>query len=115
MTNLTENQRYHLILADIAMAAAIRTHDAGHAVVIAAGDYVPACVRDGWLAQNEDPALRKRITAMASAGVASLQGVTAERLAAAAETYGVPLAAGLAERMVEFFADKRNAVLTYDK
>jgi len=115
MTALTDNQRYHLILADIAMAAAIRTHDRDHAVAVEAGAYEPACIRDGWLARNQDAGLRTRVTAMASAGVASLQGVTAERLAAAAETYGVPLAPELAERIVGHFADKRNAVLTYDR
>ena len=115
MTNLTDNQRYHLILADIAMAAAIRTHDCGSAVTVGAEDYSPASIRDSWLAGNQDPALRRRVTAMATAGVASLQGVTAERLATAAQTYGVPLAPGLAEQMVEHFAAKRDAVLTYDR
>jgi hypothetical protein len=115
MSTLTENQRYHLILADIAMAAAIRTHDQGYVIATGAEDYVPACIRDGWLARNQDPELRKRVTAMASAGVASLQGVTAERLAAAAQTYGVPLTPDLAERMVDHFAARRDAVLTYDR
>jgi hypothetical protein len=115
MSTLTDNQRYHLILADIAMAAAIRTLDGAHVIAISAEAYVPACLRDAWLAQTTDPGLRKRVSAMASAGVASLQGVTAERLAAAAETYGVPLALELAEHIVEHFNAKRDAILTYDR
>lgn len=115
MDNLTDNQRYHLILADIAMAAAIRTYDPGYVIAFGDGGYGPADVRDRWLAGPPDDGLRRRVTALANAGVASLQGQPAAKLAAAAAAYGIPLAPGLAERMAGHFADKRNAVLTYDK
>ena len=95
---LSANQRYHMVLADIAMAAAIKTFDPGYA--IAGGETcAPRSVRDSWLAQCSDESLKKRVSAMASAGVNSLKALDADQLAAAAERYGVSLADGASELM----------------
>ena len=110
---LSANQRYHLVLADIAMAAAIKTFDPDY--TIAAEGYAPGSVRDAWLAQCCDESLRKRVSAMASAGVNSLKALSADRLTAAAETYGIPLAEGAGESLAEHFEAKRNAVLSYNR
>jgi hypothetical protein len=111
---LSANQRYHLMLADIAMAAAIKTHDPAY--VIAGGEArAPGSVRDAWLAQCGDEALKKRVNAMASAAINSLKALPAEKLAAAAETYGVALADGASERLADHFEAKRHAVLSYNR
>jgi hypothetical protein len=111
---LSANQRYHLMLADIAMAAAIKTFDSGYAV--AGGDsYAPGSVRDAWLAQCSDEGLKKRVSAMATAGVHALKALSAEQLAAAAENYGIALADGMSERLADHFEAKRNAVLSYNR
>jgi hypothetical protein len=110
---LSANQRYHLMLADIAMAAAIKTHDPGYA--IAGGSVAPGALRDAWLAQCGDESLKKRVSAMASAGVNALKALPAEKLAAAAATYGIALADGASERLADHFESKRNAVLSYDR
>ena len=52
---------------------------------------------------------------MASAGVNSLKALSADQLAAAAETYGVALAEGASELMADHFEAKRNAVLSYNR
>jgi hypothetical protein len=110
---LSANQRYHLMLADIAMAAAIKACDPSYA--IAGAGFAPGALRDGWLAQCGDEGLKKRVSAMASAGVNALKGLSAEQLAAAAESYGIPLADGMSERLAEHFEAKRNAVLSYNR
>ncbi len=110
---LSANQRYHLMLADIAMAAAIKTFDSNYAIV--SGEYTPGSVRDAWLAQCSDEALRKRVSAMASAAINSLKILGADQLAAAAETYGIALADGASELMADHFEAKRNAVLSYNR
>ncbi len=112
MTNPTENQQYHMILADIAMMAAIMTYDRDAASGTGA-DYAPGSIREGWLARTGDPALRNRVNAMATAGLASLQGMGAAQLAAAAKSYGVPLTDDDAERMEQHFTLRRQAVLRY--
>ncbi|PPQ35351.1 hypothetical protein [Rhodopila globiformis] len=114
MAARTDNQHYHLILADIAMMAAINTYDHQSATETGAG-YTPGSIRDGWLARTADPALRSRVTAMAAAALGSLKNMAATQLAAVARTYGVPLAADEAERMEQHFNGKRNAVLTYQR
>ncbi len=113
MDTLTDNQLFHLILADIAMAAATRTHDA--AGTVAMGDYRPGGIRDIWLDRTTDPDLRQKVTALASAALASLQAQPGEQLAAIAARYGIPLTADLAERIAGHFDSRRNAVLTYDR
>lgn len=115
MTALTDNQRYHLILADIAMAAAIRAYDPGYALGTGEAGYAPGAVRDGWLAGATNPGLRRRVTALANAGVGSLQELPAEKLAAAAAGTGIPVTPDLAARIADHFATKRDAVLTYDR
>ena len=108
----TENQQFHMILADIAMMAAISTYDRQSAVAVGP-EYSPGSVREVWLARTGDPALRNRVNAMATAGFASLQGMQAAQLAAAAKTYGFPLTVDDAERMAQHFTDRREAVLRY--
>ncbi len=110
MAEMTENQTFHLLLADIAMAAAIRT--VGSTFVVPA-EYVPGAIRDAWLGPATDEVLKRRVLSLANAGVASLQGVNAEQLLQAAEKYGVPVDGALAERMSTHFADKRQAILRY--
>ncbi len=102
------------MLADIAMAAAIKTFDPGCEIGGGEG-YAPGSVRDAWLAQCRDERLRKRVSAMASAGVNALKALSAEQLASAAETYGIALADGASESMAEHFEAKRNAVLSYNR
>ena len=113
--NLTDNQRFHLILADIAMAAAIRVHDHDHVPTIAGGDYRPGDLRDLWLERTADPSLRRTVTAMANAGMGPLQRMAATDLVEAARTYGLPLDGELAECVMEHFTNKRDAVLTYNR
>jgi hypothetical protein len=108
----TENQQFHLILADIAMMAAISTYDR-QSVVAVGPEYSPGSVREGWLVRTGDPALRNRVNAMATAGFASLQGMQAAQLAAAAKTYGFPVTVEDAERMAQHFTNRREAVLRY--
>jgi hypothetical protein len=110
MAEMTENQFFHLLLADIAMAAAIMTVGSAFAVQ---ADYVPGAIRDSWLAAATDDVLKRRVLSLANAGVASLQGVDAAQLLRAAETYGVPVDAALADRISAHFADKRQAILRY--
>jgi hypothetical protein len=114
MSEPSTAQRYQLILADIAMAAAIQT--CGDAVEAGdSADYAPGAVRDRWLARRPEGALRKRVMAMANAGVASLQQLPPERLQDMAMRFGVPLDAELAATMAEHFAAKRDAWLRYNK
>lgn len=110
MAELTENQRFHLLLADIAMAAAIR--GCGSSFTVGA-DYAPGTVRDAWLAAATDEGLKRRVMALANAGFASLQGVPSAQIAKAAEAYGIPLDAALAEEIAGHFTAKREAVLRY--
>ena len=90
MSELSTAQRYQLILADIAMAAAIQS--SGGALEEADWvDYAPGALRDRWLQRNPDGPLSRRVTAMANAGVASLQQSPPERLRTMAERFGVPI------------------------
>jgi hypothetical protein len=109
----TANQQYHLILADIAMAAAIKTYDRDYEPAAGGAAYHPGSIRDGWLGRTSDGGLRRHVTAMATAGVASLAGMPPERLGSAAAAYGVPLDPDLVSRIAEHFSAKRDAVLTY--
>lgn len=110
MAELTDNQMFNLLLADIAMAAAIGT--AG-STFEAPQNYAPGVIRDSWLATVKDDVLQRRVLALANAGLGALQGVDADQLAKAAEKYGVPIDAPLAERISTFFEDKRQALLRY--
>lgn len=100
------------------MAAAIRTCDPGGGVEAEAHEtaaHAPGRLRDAWLERTADPALRRRVTAMANAGLASLQQLPAATLVETAARYGAPLTAELAEELAAHFAAKRNAVLTYNR
>jgi hypothetical protein len=108
---MTNNQRFHLILADVAMAMAITTLDGGKPVCD--GDYVPGAVRDGWLARVTDAMLRQRVTALASAGLGSLQSVSGEELVEKARRFGIPLQAELADEICSHFAAQRERIMTY--
>ncbi|BDV40884.1 hypothetical protein [Methylocystis bryophila] len=110
MADMTENQMFNLLLADISMAAAISTAGSSFS---APANYAPGAIRDTWLADVSDEVLKRRVLALANAGLASLQGVDAEQLLRAAKRYGVPVDAALADRIVEFFTDKRQALLRY--
>lgn len=109
--DLTDNQRFHLILADVAMAMAITTLDGG--TPFAGGDYRPGAVRDGWLARVTDPGLRQRVTALANAGLGALQTASGEDLVDKARRFGVPLSAELAGEICDHFAARAGRVLTY--
>ncbi|MDR3518147.1 MAG: hypothetical protein P4M00_20300 [Azospirillaceae bacterium] len=113
MEHPTPHQHYHAVLADIAMAAAIAAHDHSFVYDAEGDDYVAGRIHDRWIARTQDAGLRQKVTAMASAAAASLQRLTAPQLAQAAATYGIALEPGEAERLVEHFSDRRNAVLTY--
>lgn len=112
MAEMTENQKFHLLLADIAMAAAITT--AGSTFTAPPQDvYEPGVIRDNWLATASDETLKRRVLSLANAGVASLQGVPPEQLFKAAEKYGIPVDADLADRIAVHFTDKREAIIRY--
>jgi len=112
MAALTKNQQFHLVLADIAMAMAVSTCDPDYPI-----DYDPGepagSLRDRWLAQVTDRLLRQRVTALASAGLASLQAMDPTVLSEKAARYGITLPEGVAETIAEHFENRRSAVLTY--
>ena len=107
-------QRYQLVLADIAMAAAIATCG-GAPEPSDLEDYAPGAMSDRWLRRNKDEPSCRQVTAMANAGVGALQQLAPERLQQMAARYGVPLDAELAATMSEHFAAKRAAWLQYNK
>jgi hypothetical protein len=106
----TANQFYHLILADIAMAAAIGVHAPG---TLPAVSGEPGTLRDAWLASGNDAGLRQKVTAMANAGLGALQVASGDAILAAARKVGVPLTEETANRIAAFFKDRRDAVLRY--
>lgn len=113
MDHQTANQTYHLILADIAMAAAIQVYDRQGAPLVDAGTYRPGALRDLWLGGGADEQVRRQVTAMANAGLGSLQSMPAEELVFAARNYGVPLDLEQAERLHEHFSARRDAFMSY--
>jgi hypothetical protein len=115
MSGLTQNQQFHLILADIAMAMAIQTLDTAYQQTTDATGYEPGSIRDGWLAQNTDKLLNRRVTALANAGLASLSGLAGPVLLEKAERFGVPLEPALADEIASHFTGKREAVMTYKR
>jgi hypothetical protein len=112
MAEMSENQKFHLLLADIAMAAAIKTSGSTFTAP-PAGFYEPGVIRDHWLATASDAEMKRKVLALANAGVASLQGVDPDQLAKAAEKYGIPIDDALAGRIALHFNDKREAVIRY--
>lgn len=113
MTAPTTNQYFHLLLGDIAMAAGISTYDPEYSIAEPLTGYVPGQVRDVWLAQVSDDALRQRVLGLANASMGSLQRMEQEPLTATAARYGIPIDAALAGEIAEHFENKRNAVLRY--
>ncbi|EXJ15812.1 hypothetical protein [Imhoffiella purpurea] len=109
----TANQFFHLLLGDIAMAAAISTYDPGYSVAQRPGNYAPGRLRDDWLAQAGDGALRQRVVGLANAGMGALQRMEQETLTATAARYGIPIDAAVAQEVAEHFERRRNAVLRY--
>lgn len=76
------------------------------------GETAPGTLRDRWLEQVTDRLLRQRVTALASAGLASLQTLDADALAERAARYGPPMPDELAEEIAGHFVAKRAAALT---
>lgn len=113
MSEPTRNQLYHMILADIAMAMAVRTLNAGEARNT--GGYHPGCIRDHWLAEARDKHLRQRVLSLANAGMGSLAGMDGAALLDQANRFGVPIDAAQAADIAQHFSDKRDAVLTYKR
>jgi hypothetical protein len=114
MSELSKNQIYHLVLADIAIVAAI---DANGSQVLPEDrkDYAPGSIRDHWLARTPESLQKRRVLSMANAGVASLQMMPAERLVAAADRMGVPFEDGTAKNIADYFVMKREAILQYNR
>lgn len=115
MTDAHINRHYQLLLADVAMAMAISTHDRDYPVAERLADYAPGRLRDDWLAQVGDAGLRLRVVGLANAGMGSLQRLGHEELCAAAVRYGIPIDPALAESIAEHFEERRNAVRRYDR
>jgi len=113
MAEPTDNQYFHLLLGDIAMSMAIQTYDRSYQIETTGEDYCPGSVRDKWLAQVQDAELKRRVNALANAGVGSLQGLEPEPLMAKASRYGIAIGSVLAEKITAHFENKRMAVLTY--
>lgn len=113
MAEPTTNQTFHLLLADIAMAMAISTYDRAYSIAEHLADYTPGRLRDDWLAQAQDNELRRKVTALANAGMGSLQRLEDAQLNAAAERYGIPVGPELAQEIVAHFERRRTAVLRY--
>lgn len=113
MAHLTDNQHFHLLLGDIAMAMAISTYDQDYLVAERLTAYSPGGLRDDWLAQVERADLRQRVVGLANAAMGSLQRLEQEELSATAARYGVPIDAELAREVSEHFERRRNAVLRY--
>ncbi len=112
---ITKTQLYQSVLADIAMAMAIRTLDPGYMPAASEADYAPGAIRDGWLNQQQDKLLRLRVKPLATAGAASLQLLSGEDLLRQAKTFGVPLKAELAIEIAEYLDTKRSVAMTYKR
>ena len=114
MSELSKNQLYNLILADIAMVAAI---DANGSQVLADDrkGYAPGSIRDRWMARTPDSLWRRRVFAMSNAGIASLQSMPVDRLIATAERLGVPFDGETAQGLANYFERKRQALLLYNR
>jgi hypothetical protein len=106
---------FHLILIDIAFAAAaqacgVQADEPGPATA-----YVPGSIRSRWLARNAPPDVQQRVTALATASSASLSQITAEQLLTLAARYSVPVAPETAERIATYFLSKREGLITYNR
>ena len=115
MSVLEAKARYALILGDIATAAAIGAHVPGFRFDKDGGAYVPGGLRERWVADEGDAAIKSRVAAMATAAAGALQAMSGGQLVAAAEKYSIALDAATAQGMADYFEAKRNAVLTYNR
>jgi len=115
MAELTALQYFHLLLGDIAMSMAISTYDRDYRLQADAATYIPGSIRDGWLGQVNNEALRRQVCALANAGFASLQALDSSALTAKAGHYRIPITDALAKQIAEYFVNKREAVLTYNR
>ncbi|MET0390164.1 MAG: hypothetical protein ABW321_29600 [Polyangiales bacterium] len=113
MTSDIGPQQFHLVLMDIATAAAARAN--GVEETIDPATYVPGGIRTAWHERKDNRDLCQRVNALATAGSTSLSQVPADKLSALAEQYGVPLRAEDAQRIADYFQNKRDAVLTYNR
>lgn len=111
----TRNQRFHLLLGDIAMAVAIDTYDRSYDRSPGSGGqpYEPGHLRDRWLAQVTDDEQRRRVCAMANASMGALQRMEGDMLSSQAQRWGIPIDAELAAGIAEHFETKRTALLRY--
>ena len=112
---ITKAQIYQSVLADIAMAMAIRTLDPDYVYAANEADYAPGAIRDGWLSYQQDKLLRIRVKPLATAGAASLQLLSGEDLLRQAKTFGVPLRPELAFEIAEYLDTKRSFAMTYNR
>lgn len=103
---------FQLILADIAVAAAVKSCGAP---AISVENYQPGVIRQRWLDSATDADLKRRVNALASAGAAALRAQPASALLAAARSYGVPLDQERADQIARHFAARRDALMTYDR
>jgi hypothetical protein len=110
----TPNKDYHLILADIAIAAAVKSC-CDIDILGSDKSYFAGAIRDRWQVLAPDGGLLRRVNALATAGIGALQKQPAEALLKAARDYGVPLDAAAAGEIAQHFSDKRDAVLMYDR
>jgi hypothetical protein len=106
---------YHLILIDIAFAAAARACGEQIDAPVPGSEYRPGSIRSRWLARQAPHAVQQRVTALAAASSASLSRISAAQLLTLAARYGVPVAEEIAERIASYFQSRRDAVLTYDR
>lgn len=113
MSDLSKNQVYHLILADIAMVASVGANG-GQLLAADREGYAPGTIRDHWMARTPESIGKRRMMAMVNAGIASLQQMTPERLIATAVRMDVPLDKQTAKTLVECFATRRDALLLYN-
>lgn len=111
----TRNQEYQIVLADIAMAMAIKTLDPEYSISCDVETYSPGAIREAWLGKTADKLLRMRVTPLATAGAASLQTLSAPELLSKAKNFGVPLTPEYAEEIVDYFDARRARVMTYDR
>lgn len=113
MNEPTTNQTYHLILADIAMIAVVRSLAGEDRAPVVSDPYVPGNPRDAWLAAETDRLLTLRVKAAANAGLGALLAAPAAIILKAANETGVPMTEERADEIAEFFQNKRDAVLRY--
>jgi hypothetical protein len=114
LNELSKNQIYHLILADIAVVAAINANGS-EVLPDDRKEYSPGSIRDHWMARTPDNLWRRRVLAMSNAGIASLQNLPVDRLIATAQRLGVPFKDETAQAIADHFSIRREALLLYNR